>query len=36
MSDLNNVNTELTNELAAGLQGTGMSRRERREYFTNT
>ena len=31
MSDLNNVNAELTNELAAELGTPGMSRRERRE-----
>ena len=31
MSDLNNVNTELTDALAAGLETSGMSRRERRE-----
>ena len=31
MSDLNNVNTEVTNTLAAELEGSGMSRRERRE-----
>ena len=31
MSDLNNVNSELTNALAAELEGSGMSRRERRE-----
>ena len=31
MSDLNNVNTEVTDALAAGLEGSGMSRRERRE-----
>ena len=31
MSDLNNVKTEVTDALAAGLEGTGMSRRERRE-----
>ena len=31
MSDLNNVNTEVTDALAAGIEGTGMSRRERRE-----
>ena len=31
MSDLNNVNSELTNELAAALETSGMSRRERRE-----
>ena len=31
MSDLNNVKTELTDTLAAGLEGSGMTRRQRRE-----
>ena len=31
MSDLNNVNAELTNQLAADLETAGLSRRERRE-----
>ena len=31
MSDLNNVNTELTDALAAGLETSGMTRRQRRE-----
>ena len=31
MSDLNNVNAKLTNQLAEGLETVGMSRRERRE-----